>query len=89
MPASQQAANGFRKLWQSIEDADRSQPLFVIEGRRAADHRACRNISVSAALRSYDNSVADMTVPCNSNLSGENDLLAHDRRSGETDLRTQ
>ena len=84
-----QGANRFGEFWESIEDTDRAQPLFVVEGGRAADHRTRGDIAVSAALSRYNDAIANIAVSGNANLSGENHVLADDRGSGQTDLGAQ
>ena len=86
MAASHQTPNRFRKLWKFSEDAYCPQPLFVVEGGRAAYHGARRDVPVGAALGGHNDAIADMAVSRDPGLTGEDDVLAHDRRSGETDL---
>ena len=74
------------KLWKSIEDANRAQPLFVIERGRAADHGTCRNVAVGAALRGHDDAVADIAVSGNTHLAGKYDVFPDYCGPGETDL---
>src|SRR5208337_3515132 len=77
------------KLWKFIEDGYGAQPLFVIEGWRAAHHCAGRNIAVGATLRRHDDAVADVAMSSDADLTGENHVLADDRRSRQADLRAE
>ena len=84
-----QLPDRFRKFWEFIEDTDGAQPLFMVERRRAAHHRPSRDIAVSAALRGHDDAVADLAVPGDANLSGQDHVLAHCGRSRKAHLRAQ
>src|SRR5271165_3362311 len=84
---SHQTSHRFCKLWKFSEDAYCPQPLFVIEGGRAAYHGACRDVPVSAALGGHNNTISDMAVSRDPGLTGEDDVLAHDRRAGKANLR--
>ena|SRR5271166_56627 len=87
MAASHHAPNRFCKLWKFSEDAHGSQPLFVVEGGRATYHGARRDVPVGAALGGHNDAIADMAVSCDPGLTGEDDVLAHDRRAGKANLR--
>ena len=88
MVASNQTSDRFCKLWKFSEDAYCPQPLFVIEGGRATYRGACRDVPVGAALGGHNDAVADMAVSRDPGLTGEDDVLAYDRRAGETHLCT-
>src|SRR5579863_7525679 len=66
-----QFANGLRKLREPAEHAHGSQPLLVVECRRAAHHSARWNIAVRAALRRDDHPVADTTMSGYAYLAGK------------------
>src|SRR5271167_85112 len=68
LAASHQISNRFRKLRQFIEDTHRSQPLFVVKGRRAADHRSRGDVPVSAALGGHDDPIADVAMTGDAHL---------------------
>src|SRR5271157_628048 len=89
MLAGHQTPNRFCKLWQFSEDAYRPQPLFVVEGGRATDRGACRDVPVGAALGGHDDTVADVAVSGDADLTGQNDILTNDRRAREANLRAK
>ena len=82
----QQTSDRLCKLRKFSEDAYRPQPLFVVEGGRAADHGACRDVPVGAALGSHDGAVADVAVSGDPDLTGEDHILTHNGRTREANL---
>src|SRR5271157_3555034 len=87
--ASHQTSNRFCKLWQFSEDTDSPQPLFVVEGRRAADCGSCGDVSVGATLGRHHYAIADVAVSGNPDLASQDDVLSYDRGTCETDLRAK
>src|SRR5450759_5654881 len=78
--------HGFDQLGQFRIRGTALQPQSVIDGGGAADHGSGGNVVGDAALRDGDGSVADLDVAGDTDLYGENDVVAYVGGFGQASL---
>src|SRR5438067_7206700 len=76
-------------LRQFVENRTAAQPQFVIDRGIAADHRSGGNIAGNTGLGSGNSAVANLAMPGNANLPGENHVVAVFGRSRQSYLGTK